>query len=278
MLTKIATFLDKSRRPEPRLPVPHYKEMPARVPAATFPAAEDGVDWYPPVMIDGADIGDRIVSGGYIRHAVEILRSLSPDPVYIYLDKFLSEGLTRYGPTWRYADISVVLAALSDLLRPRTYLEIGVRRGRSMCTVAKFAPTCDVYGFDMWFAGYAGLDNPGPDFVRDELARFGHKGKATFVSGDSHTTVPKFLDETPDLTFELIAVDGDHSELGAAQDLADVLPRLAIGGAIVFDDISHPAHPELLGVWRELVADDPRYSPWSYTGAGHGVGCAIRKF
>jgi len=147
-----------------------------------------------------------------------------------------------------------------------------------MCPVAEFAPTCDVYGFDMWHAGHVGLDNLRSDFVRDELARFGHRGNATFVSSDSHATVATFLRDHPDLTFDLVAVDGDRSELGAAQDLAAVLPRLAIGGAIVFDDISHPTHPELLGVWRDLVADDPRYSPWSYTGSGHGVGCANRKF
>jgi hypothetical protein len=60
--------------------------------------------------------------------------------------------------------------------------------------------------------------------------------------------------------------------------MCDVLPRLAIGGAIVFDDIAHPAHPELNGVWQSLVVNDDRFSSWSFRDAGYGVGFAIRKY
>jgi hypothetical protein len=57
-----------------------------------------------------------------------------------------------------------------------------------------------------------------------------------------------------------------------------VLPHLNIGGAIVFDDVSHPSHPELAQVWDDIVGSDPRFSSFTYVDAGYGVGFAIRKF
>jgi predicted O-methyltransferase YrrM len=130
----------------------------------------------------------------------------------------------------------------------------------------------------MWVPNYAGMENPGADFVRDELKRIGHGGPVRFVDGDSHQTLPRLFSELPNVTFDLITVDGDHSTVGATQDLCDVLPRLNIGGAIVFDDVCHPSHPELAKVWDDLVASDRRYSSFTYRDAGYGVGFAIRKY
>ncbi len=121
------------------------------------------------------------------------------------------------------------------------------------------------------------MANPGPSFVESELKKAGFRGAATFIDGDSHQTLPAFFARNPDAAFDLITVDGDHSEIGAARDLCDVLPRLAVGGTVVFDDISHPAHPELNRVWKTLVADDQRFSTFSYREAGYGVGFAVRK-
>jgi len=132
--------------------------------------------------------------------------------------------------------------------------------------------------FDMWIADYAGMENPGADFVRDELLRIGHRGPMTFVDGDSHVTVPAYLKLNPDQAFDLITVDGDHSTAGAARDLCDVLPRLNVGGAIVFDDVCHPAHPDLGEIWQDIVVADSRFSSFTYSDCGYGVGFAIRKF
>ena len=44
------------------------------------------------------------------------------------------------------------------------------RAGASVCAIASEAPYCAMFLFDLWQAGYAGIDNPGPDFVRGELA------------------------------------------------------------------------------------------------------------
>ncbi len=260
------------------LPRPTYPSPTVGVPEMIYTPATGEAPWYPPVMT-GAETLERLHrDGDFVNAGLALMERLTPDAYTAYLGNYIRTGRSRFGPAWVYADIISVLLCLSRTLKPRTYLEIGVRRGRSACAVASESPYCAMFLFDLWQAGYAGIDNPGPDFVRGELARVNHRGPASFVDGDSHATLPKFFRENPTAVFDIVTVDGDHSERGAAQDMCDVLPRLAVGGAIVFDDISHPAHPELNRVWQDLVATDDRFSAFSFRDAGYGVGFAIRKY
>lgn len=257
---------------------PAYPPTKAFVPAACHQPAQGQAQWYPPVMIGADTLGAKLANIDYQAQALELMNRLTPDDYTTYLKDFYAHGRQQYGGNWRYADIVTVLLCLAETLQPRTYLEIGVRRGRSACAVASKAPFCAMFLFDMWMANYAGMENPGPDFVKLELARIGHKAPTSFTDGDSHKTIPAFFARNADAMLDIITVDGDHSEAGAAQDLCDVLPRLAVGGAVVFDDIAHPAHPELNRVWKALVEDDDRFSAYSYREAGYGVGFAIRKY
>jgi predicted O-methyltransferase YrrM len=187
---------------------------------------------------------------------------------------FYGWGEGKFGEHWRFADITTTLYAACRFLRPTSYLEIGVRRGRSAAIVTAASPSCAVYGFDLWIPGYAESDNPGPDFVRSELARAGHQGELVLVAGDSKLTVPAFFDKHRDLFLDLITVDGDHSVLGAAADLANTLPRLKVGGILVFDDLC--SAPLLQRVWQRIVKRDTRFVTWEFTDAGYGVAAAIR--
>lgn len=180
----------------------------------------------------------------------------------------------QFGTYWRFADLPTVLWAAAKLIVPTRYLEIGVRRGRSAAVVGALQPDCAIYGFDVWVPEYGGVPNPGPEFVRSELRSVGHRGEVELISGDSRKTVPAFLRQHPDLFFDLVTVDGDHSVLGAATDLANVLPRLKVGGIVVFDDIC--SAPPLQRVWDRLVKRDSRFVTWEFTDAGFGVGAAIR--
>ena len=130
----------------------------------------------------------------------------------------------------------------------------------------------------MWIDDYAGMENPGPDHVRSELEKVGHRGKLELIDGNSHSVVPALFRERPELSFDLITVDGDHSVKGAAQDLEDVLPRLNIGGVLVFDDTRHPAHPELHDVWHSVVGSQRRYATWEFDDVGYGVALAVRRW
>jgi len=231
--------------------------------------------YFPPTI---STLAEAALAPDTAERVLTLLGRLTPTDDTRGQELFYQWARARFGRHWRYADITTVLAAASDLLQPRSYLEIGVRRGRSAAAVAAIAPHCAVYGFDLWLKDYGGLlapdENPGPDFVRAELAAVGHDGPVTLISGDSRRTVPEFLAANRDLYFDLINVDGDHSIAGASADLANVLPRLKVGGVIVFDDIS--SAPTLARVWRWFIQQDGRYRSWEYDEAGAGVAAAIR--
>jgi predicted O-methyltransferase YrrM len=201
---------------------------------------------------------------------------LATDDYVRYVDAYYREAVRRFGERWFYLDIVNTLYAAADLLQPRRYLEIGVRRGRSVATVARACPSVDIVAFDMWMQDYAGMENPGPDHVRRELARMGHRGQVVFVDGDSHQTVPAHFAAHPEAMFDLITVDGDHSLEGALADLRTVVPRLAVGGVLVFDDIAHPQHPYLLDVWLQLMQENPQLGHYAFAESGFGVAFAIR--
>ena len=235
-----------------------------------------GTDFFSPALLGPTTLLRESTQPALIRDMVAVLGKLEPDDYTRYLVEYCGEGLIRYPESWYYADISTVLLAASRLVGPSTYLEIGVRRGRSMAMVAAATPEVRCFGFDMWMPDYAGMANPGPDFVQAEMKRAGHHGSVELITGDSHETVPRFFAENPGLMVDLITVDGDHSHDGALADLRTVIPRLALGGVLVFDDIVHPQHPYLLDVFRHAAAEDGGLAVGEYTELGYGVAVAVR--
>ena len=268
--------------PQAEAPVRHgtplYSEVTEYVPAVTYRDKDRATQWYPSLMIGRETLHRRLTGPTYVTAAIDLLQRLEPDEYAHYLLQYYREGLRRFGNDWGYADIVTALMALTDLLAPRRYLEIGVRRGRSVCAVASRAPLCDLFMFDMWIQDYAGMENPGPDLVRAELDKLEHVGRRVFVDGNSHQTVSTFFRQNFDLMLDLVTVDGDHSDAGAAQDLGDVLPRLAVGGAVVFDDLCHPVHPGLRQVWLDIVESDSRFTTWTCDDLGYGVGVGVRRW
>lgn len=225
-----------------------------------------------------------------------VMKSLLPDPKWTgpIIEAVESGRIeTRCFISW-----------LARELRPKTYLEVGVRRGFSMAMVAARSPEAEIYGFDLWTPDYAGSPNPGTAFVQSEMRKIGYEKKVHFISGDSHQTLPAFFRgagvsalgrlqliwglKTRPHTFELITIDGDHSLLGAYQDLLDTMPHCAVGGAIVFDDIlpgslvtsEGEADPhgwgDLLGVWRAIQRHFPNFRYFEYLRDPPGVGVAVR--
>ena len=246
--------------------------------AAAAGDAPAGVDYYGGVTVGAATIGARALEPGQLDRCLATLERLEADDYLAYVRGFVARGRATAGTDWRYADIVTVLGAAAELLVPTSYLEIGVRRGRSMAVVGARAPGASIIGIDLWETGYAGMENPGEEHVRRELATIGHHGPLELVSGDSHEVLPRLFAERPELAFDLVTVDGDHSDAGAARDLRDVLPRLRVGGALVFDDVRHASHPGLDEVWRRTVAADRRFSTWQFDDIGYGVAVAVRRW
>jgi predicted O-methyltransferase YrrM len=237
-----------------------------------------GIDFYGAATVGAETVGALATDAALLAETLELVGRVADDDYVAYVRGFVKAGRRAAGDAWRYADITTALAAAARLLGPASYLEIGVRRGRSAAVVAANAPDCSIVAVDMWNEGYAGMENPGPDHVRGVLSQAGHRGELRFVSGDSHVELPRLFAAEPQLTFDLITVDGDHSTRGARRDLEDVLPRLRIGGALVFDDISHPAHPELARVWERTVGRHRRYATWTFDDVGYGVAVAVRRW
>lgn len=236
-----------------------------------------GIPWLPPVQYGASTLHELACAPGTIQRVCSALERLEADDYLEFMLGWYASGQKTFGAHWRYIDLLTVLQATAQALQPRNYLEIGVRRGRSLAVVAAAAPGCDLFGFDLWMQDYAGMPNPGPDFVCAELGKFNHRGRLELISGDSHLTVPEFLARHPGLEFDLITVDGDHSESGARLDLETVLPRLSVGGVLVMDDIAHPQHRYLEGVWDDLLGDRARYSCGKFAELGYGVAWAVRK-
>ena len=234
-------------------------------------------DWFPRLLLSVTSVKNKSLDVFTAQDVLAVTQLLEPDDYLVHIRNFYKEGIKRFGGDWRYADILTTLSAATSLGKPKRYMEIGVRRGRSMAIVGALQRECEIYGFDMWIENYAGMPNPGTSFVQREMQRVGHRGKLILITGNSHETLPAFFKGNPDIAFDLITVDGDHTEEGAAQDIADVLPYLSVGGMIVFDDICHPAHPELLDVWNRLIGKNPHFASYTYEDLGFGVALAIRK-
>lgn len=252
--------------------------------------------------VDACTLFQQMLDNENRRFAQTTLQSLSPDPVW-------KDQIVAQVASWR-PELRSVLAWLAREMQPRTYLEIGVRRGFSMAMVAARCPTVEIVGFDLWIRQYAGVENPGPRFVRTELRRVGHRGGLHFIGGDSHRTLPAFFGRGSApladrlrigvivrhrlTAFDLMTIDGDHSLRGAYRDLMDAMPHCAIGGVVVFDDIAPdpdrvPAAAleaergtdpqgwhDLHGVWTAIQSQFPSFRFFDYVEAPPGVGLAVR--
>lgn len=246
--------------------------------------------------INSEELYQQVAADENCRFVLKVMRALLPDPVWTtpIIEAVESKRIeTRCFVSW-----------LARELRPKTYLEVGVRRGFSMAMVAARSPETEMYGFDLWIPDYADAPNPGPHFVQSEMRKIGYEKKVHFINGDSHRTLPAFFrDEragildrlklgwnakTRPAGFELITIDGDHSLLGAHQDLLDTMPHCAIGGAVVFDDISPDALKreageadphgwgDLLGVWHAIGQRFPNFCYFEHLRDLPGVGVAVR--
>jgi len=240
----------------------------------------DNNQWLDPVITNTESFVKNINSKETIKAVRDIQKKLSPDKWVEFVDKFYEKGLSSLENNWHYADIMTTLYGIAKTIKIKSYLEIGVRRGRSMAIVASQEKDCYLLGFDMWLDNYAGIKdaNPGPEFVKQELEKVGFNGKLDLISGDSRTTVPKYFEDNPKQYFDLITVDGDHSSKGATIDLNNVIPRLKIGGLLVLDDIDNPSHMALKKVWNKIIKKSDRFFSCEYSSPGLGVGFAIKKY
>lgn len=195
-----------------------------------------------------AQFSEDVVKPVNATEVVAICRRIEMDAALVGWSANIEERVRAGGVYW---DLACAVRQVAEGLQPRNYLEIGVRLGSSTAMVAATAPAVDIAAFDLWISPYAGLDNPGPDHVRRQLARIGHRGELKFFDGDSRMTVPRYREENPQVQFDMVTVDGDHSDEGAWSDLTNVAGIVAPGGYLFFDDLTHPYHT-LMPIWQRF--------------------------
>lgn len=152
------------------------------------------------------------------------------------------------GDRWALYD---ALADIASQSHPKSYFEIGVSRGESLEVVLSNCTPDHLTLCDEWGSESGGQSLKSHAHITELLNRLGYWGEVKYLDGSSHDLLPRqFFGRQ----YDLITVDGDHSEDGARSDLNDCWPLLASGGYIVFDDIAPDFfHPYLLDVWDHYV-------------------------
>jgi predicted O-methyltransferase YrrM len=199
-----------------------------------------------------------------------------------------------------YWDIRTCARVASRVLKPKNYLEVGTRRGWSLAQVLSETPDVTTYVFDVWIENYASAQG-NPRSVLNKMQQVtGTTPKIEFINGNSHDTLPQFFNNQielhfgiPPREFDIITIDGDHSLIGAWQDLYDVFPHVRVGGMILFDDLEYggeradypsqyerPPMPDgvqtLRDVWHKLHAMYPNFVFIDCSRLRYQAGIAIR--
>lgn len=142
-----------------------------------------------------------------------------------------------------------VLHSIAQQRQIAAYLEVGVCYGDSLKVILDVQFPGKLVLCDSWGGESGGEQFGGPTHIEKLLKEMNYWYPVAFLNGNSHELLKTVTEQ-----FDLILVDGDHTADGARQDLEDCWPLLIRHyGLLVFDDLSHPAHPELLDVFREFA-------------------------
>lgn len=140
----------------------------------------------------------------------------------------------------------------------RSYLEVGVSDGGSLRRVVSGNKNLEhLVLCDQWTATYGGSGRGSNAHIKRLLAELEYKGDTHFLDGDSKVQIPTLRG----CKFDLVNVDGDHSDAGALIDLTNCWPLVAPGGFLTFDDIVNDSHPTLRRVfWDFVKAAQPEWA------------------
>ena len=167
-------------------------------------------------------------------------------------------------------DLLTIIASSvsSNARRPIDYLEIGVREGDSMKVMLENENIRIAVGVDTWGSDAGGTGRGSPDHIPSILGE--GMDRVILITGSSHDILPGLRH-----LFDMIYIDGDHSEAGAVLDLTDCLRLLKPDGVIVADDADHPLHSYLRGVIQKWA--EANGLALAFHGCGYGVAEMRRK-
>ena len=166
-----------------------------------------------------------------------------------------------------------ILARLARKMPVESYLEVGVRDGATLWAVveADYASLRVVACSDTWGDEHGGTNRGGHDHIDRLLSAllfYYRGGKVIWLDGDSAAELPLLLKSEPERRFDLVHIDGDHSEGHA---LVDMVNGWALTGRIL---VAHDVNVDAVkNAWEEFVvgAEGLGYCQRYFTGRGTGV-------
>lgn len=160
--------------------------------------------------------------------------------------------------------------ALTQMLRPGLFVELGTHKGDSYCTFCQAVDTLNLnttcYAVDTW----AGDVHTGQyaDAVFDELQAYHDPRYGSFS-----TLVRGFFDDALDRfddgSIDLLHIDGTHTYEAVRQDFESWLPKMSRQGVVIMHDVTE--HRDNFGVWRLWAELKERYPHFEFP-FGHGLG------
>ena len=125
-------------------------------------------------------------------------------------------------------------------LTPKTILELGTCCGFSSSYMSFFAPNSKIYTIE-------GSPNIA-EIAKENHRFFGLSNVSVFV-GRFDIVLPKLLEEISPIDFAFI--DGHHDREATLSSFKQILPFMAKGGVMLFDDIAWSEG--MREAWREIV-------------------------
>ena len=130
--------------------------------------------------------------------------------------------------------------AIFSSLAPKTILELGTCCGFSSSYMSFFAPNSKIYTIE-------GSPNIA-EIAKENHRFFGLSNVSVFV-GRFDIVLPKLLEEISPIDFAFI--DGHHDREATLSYFKQILPFMAKGGVMLFDDIAWSEG--MKEAWREIV-------------------------
>jgi predicted O-methyltransferase YrrM len=130
------------------------------------------------------------------------------------------------GHTGKYINYQEYLYNLVKDLNPKTILEIGFNAGHSACCFLNAAPNAKMVTFDI-------CRHDTEKSAEEVLKKY---FDITLIDGDSIETVPQYFEDNPTHTFDLVFIDGWHSDEHPYKDTVNTMDSINKNGILIIDD------------------------------------------
>jgi predicted O-methyltransferase YrrM len=196
------------------------------------------------------------------------IAATDPHNPYRDLDRFLVWWTVFHPREWRLVGhISPWQAQemykVIEANKCRYIAEIGFNAGHSALAILRRFDDLRLVSFDLDEHRYT---RPAAAWIN---RRFSNQHR--LIIGDSAVTVPEYAKAHPAERFDLIIVDGDHTERGALADIVNGQLLCRPGATIIMDDVGVNGHndgPER--AWQQAIADGlVEEIAWHEAAGGH---------